>query len=41
MAEVEVEEAGGIEHGFIEDLSDLGGDVVVNCVGLGAKRAMR
>ena len=34
----EVEEAGGtFRHGFIEDLSDLGGDVVVNCVGLGAR----
>ena len=33
-----VEEAGGtFRHGFIEDLSDLGGDVVVNCVGLGAR----
>ena len=33
-----VEKAGGtFRHGFIEDLSDLGGDVVVNCVGLGAR----
>ena len=33
-----VEERGGaLRHGFIEDLSDLSGDVVVNCVGLGAR----
>ena len=33
-----VEEGGGtFRHGFIEDLSGLGGDIVVNCVGLGAR----
>ncbi len=30
-------EGGAFRHGFIEDLSDLSGDVVVNCVGLGAR----
>ena len=33
-----VEGGGGtFRHGFIEDLSELSGDVVVNCVGLGAR----